>query len=88
MKTFTFLEEGTTKVTATPIKWKEGKVRLCIPVLFLYQLVLCSFYFILFPKTLYLNMKGVPNGVNHEKKGNKRPPADIRLVSKYVRVST
>ncbi|CAN8292536.1 unnamed protein product [Cochlearia groenlandica] len=24
-KTFTFLEEGTTKVTATPIKWKEGK---------------------------------------------------------------
>ncbi|CAL5201898.1 unnamed protein product [Lathyrus oleraceus] len=25
VKTFTFLEEGTTKVTATPIKWKEGK---------------------------------------------------------------
>ncbi|XP_028763436.1 NAP1-related protein 2-like isoform X1 [Neltuma alba] len=24
-KTYTFLEEGTTKVTATPIKWKEGK---------------------------------------------------------------
>ncbi|ESQ27697.1 hypothetical protein EUTSA_v10019016mg [Eutrema salsugineum] len=24
-KTFTFLEEGTTKITATPIKWKEGK---------------------------------------------------------------
>ncbi|CAF2084136.1 hypothetical protein HID58_021876 [Brassica napus] len=23
--TFTFLEEGTTKITATPIKWKEGK---------------------------------------------------------------
>ncbi|CDY19242.1 BnaC05g14430D [Brassica napus] len=39
-KTFTFLEEGTTKITATPIKWKEGK--------------------------------GLPNGVNHEKNGNKR----------------
>ncbi|XP_010471547.1 PREDICTED: NAP1-related protein 1 [Camelina sativa] len=25
MKTFTFFEEGTTKITATPIKWKEGK---------------------------------------------------------------
>ncbi|KAL0731778.1 hypothetical protein Bca4012_027872 [Brassica carinata] len=24
-KTFTFLEQGTTKITATPIKWKEGK---------------------------------------------------------------
>ncbi|RZC29402.1 NAP1-related protein 2 [Glycine soja] len=24
-KTFTFLEEGTTKITVTPIKWKEGK---------------------------------------------------------------
>ncbi|EOA35614.1 hypothetical protein CARUB_v10020829mg [Capsella rubella] len=24
-KTFTFFEEGTTKITATPIKWKEGK---------------------------------------------------------------
>lgn len=28
VKTFTFLEEGTTKITATPIRWKEGKVRL------------------------------------------------------------
>lgn len=25
-KTFTFLEEGTTKITATNIKWKEGMV--------------------------------------------------------------
>ncbi|XP_021890590.1 NAP1-related protein 2-like [Carica papaya] len=40
-KTFTFLDEGTTKITATSIKWKEGM--------------------------------GLPNGVNHEKKGNKRP---------------
>ncbi|KAK7274367.1 hypothetical protein RIF29_15452 [Crotalaria pallida] len=39
-KTYSFLEEGPTIVTATPIKWKEGK--------------------------------GIPNGVNHEKKGNKR----------------
>ncbi|CAN7035092.1 unnamed protein product [Brassica rapa subsp. trilocularis] len=39
-KTFTFLEEGTTKITATPIKWKEGK--------------------------------GLSNGVDHEKNGNKR----------------
>ncbi|KAI3440608.1 uncharacterized protein J3R85_003380 [Psidium guajava] len=39
-KTFTFHDDGT-KVTATPIKWKEGM--------------------------------GLPNGVSHEKKGNKRP---------------
>lgn len=25
-KTITFLDEGTTKITATPIKWKEGMV--------------------------------------------------------------
>ncbi|XP_010539964.1 PREDICTED: NAP1-related protein 2-like [Tarenaya hassleriana] len=43
-KTFTFLEEGATKITATPINWKEGK--------------------------------GLPNGVNHEKKGNKRTLAE------------
>ncbi|XP_057480292.1 NAP1-related protein 2-like isoform X2 [Actinidia eriantha] len=43
-KTFTFLDEGTIKITATPIKWKEGM--------------------------------GIPNGVIHEKKGNKRPHAD------------
>ncbi|KAJ7978417.1 NAP1-related protein 2 [Quillaja saponaria] len=47
-KTFTFLDEGT-KITATPIKWKEGK--------------------------------GISNGVNHEKKGNKRAPADISFFS-------
>lgn len=39
-KTFTFLDEGATKVTATSITWKEGM--------------------------------GVPNGVDNEKKGNKR----------------
>ncbi|XP_027367615.1 NAP1-related protein 2-like isoform X1 [Abrus precatorius] len=49
VKTYTFLEEGTTKVTATPIKWKEGK--------------------------------GIPNGVNHEKKGNKRAPTDVSFFS-------
>ncbi|XP_061346595.1 NAP1-related protein 2-like isoform X4 [Gastrolobium bilobum] len=48
-KTFTFLEEGTTKITATPIKWKEGK--------------------------------GIPNGVDHEKKGNKRAPIDVSFFS-------
>lgn len=26
-KTFTFLDEGTTNVTSTTIKWKEGMVR-------------------------------------------------------------
>lgn len=26
-------------------------------------------------------MKGVANGANHEKKGNKRPPAEERLYS-------
>lgn len=30
-------------------------------------------------------MKGIPNGV-HEKKGNKRAPADVRLVSKIYYV--
>ncbi|KAH9603891.1 hypothetical protein KSS87_000628 [Heliosperma pusillum] len=39
-KTFTFLDEGTTNVTATSIKWKEGM--------------------------------GIPNGVDDEKKGDKR----------------
>ncbi|KAK1357746.1 DNA replication factor/protein phosphatase inhibitor SET/SPR-2 [Heracleum sosnowskyi] len=40
-KSFTFLDEGLVKVTATKIKWKDGK--------------------------------GLPNGVAHDKKGNKRP---------------
>lgn len=40
-KSFTFLDEGVTKVTATKIKWKDGK--------------------------------GLPNGVAHDKEGNKRP---------------
>ncbi|KAK9277881.1 hypothetical protein L1049_027438 [Liquidambar formosana] len=48
-KAFTFLDEGTTKITATSIKWKEGK--------------------------------GIPNGVNHEKKGNKRPLAEESFFS-------
>ncbi|KAH9619570.1 hypothetical protein KSS87_023535 [Heliosperma pusillum] len=39
-KTFTFLDEGTTNVSATSIKWKEGM--------------------------------GIPNGVENDKKGNKR----------------
>lgn len=44
-KTFTFLDdEGSMKITATSIKWKEGM--------------------------------GLPNGVSHEKKGNKRPLAE------------
>ncbi|KAH9719703.1 NAP1-related protein 2 [Citrus sinensis] len=44
-KTFTFLDDdGSMKITATSIKWKEGM--------------------------------GIPNGVNHEKKGNKRPLAE------------
>ncbi|XP_059670322.1 NAP1-related protein 2-like [Cornus florida] len=43
-KTFTFFDEGTTKITGTTIKWKEGM--------------------------------GNANGVNHEKKGNKRPASE------------
>ncbi|KAL9239528.1 hypothetical protein vseg_013841 [Gypsophila vaccaria] len=43
-KTFTFLDEGTTNVTATPIKWKEGM--------------------------------GISNGVDSDKKGNKRTLLD------------
>ncbi|KAA8530357.1 hypothetical protein F0562_005066 [Nyssa sinensis] len=48
-KTFTFFDEGTTKITGTTIKWKEGM--------------------------------GTANGVNHEKKGNKRPPSDESFFS-------
>ncbi|PKI77996.1 hypothetical protein CRG98_001616 [Punica granatum] len=48
-KTFTFLDEGTTKITAPSIKWKEGM--------------------------------GLVNGVNHKKKGNKRPLSDERLIA-------
>ncbi|KAK7292215.1 hypothetical protein RIF29_07991 [Crotalaria pallida] len=48
-KTYSFLDEGPTTVTATPIKWKEGK--------------------------------GIPNGVNHEKKGNKRALVDVSFFS-------
>jgi len=48
-KTFTFYDEGTTKITGTNIKWKEGTV--------------------------------ASNGVDHEKKGNKRPHADESFFS-------
>ncbi|KAG4400918.1 hypothetical protein AAZX31_07G150900 [Glycine max] len=50
-KTFTFLEEGTTKITATPIKWKEGK--------------------------------GLPNGLDHDKNGNKQARIDIGCLNFY-----
>ncbi|KAK9116751.1 hypothetical protein Sjap_015698 [Stephania japonica] len=43
-KTFLFSDEGTTKITGTTIKWKEGK--------------------------------DLANGVNHDKKGSKRPFSD------------
>ncbi|KAK4350274.1 hypothetical protein RND71_029587 [Anisodus tanguticus] len=46
-KTYTFLEDGPTKITASAIQWTEGK--------------------------------GIPNGVTHEKKGNKRPLAEERI---------
>ncbi|KAJ7974418.1 NAP1-related protein 2-like [Quillaja saponaria] len=48
-KTFTFFDEGTTKITGTAIKWMEGM--------------------------------GPANGINHEKKGNKRPLADESFFS-------
>ncbi|XP_027769105.1 NAP1-related protein 2-like isoform X3 [Solanum pennellii] len=43
-KTYTFLEDGPTKISATTIKWKEAM--------------------------------GIPNGVSHEKNGNKRSHAE------------
>lgn len=49
-KSFTFSDEGTTKITGTNIKWKEG-------------------------------MNVIANGVDHEKKGNKRPPTDESFFS-------
>ncbi|KAG6391760.1 hypothetical protein SASPL_149519 [Salvia splendens] len=52
-KTFTFLEEGTTKISSTSIKWKEGM--------------------------------GIANGVAaEEKKGNKRPQTEERLVPSVI----
>ncbi|KAJ8772956.1 hypothetical protein K2173_028133 [Erythroxylum novogranatense] len=48
-KSFTFLDEGSTEITATDIKWKEGM--------------------------------GLPNGISHEKKGNKRPLAEESFFS-------
>ncbi|KAG2714313.1 hypothetical protein I3760_03G021200 [Carya illinoinensis] len=48
-KTFTFYDEGTTKITGTNIKWKEGTA--------------------------------ASNGVNHVKKGNKRPLAEESFFS-------
>ncbi|KAJ8423495.1 hypothetical protein Cgig2_019367 [Carnegiea gigantea] len=53
-KTFTFLDEGTTKVTATSIKWKEGM--------------------------------GIPNGVDSDKKGNKRPHAEESTLPAIVSI--
>ncbi|KAF8389428.1 hypothetical protein HHK36_026123 [Tetracentron sinense] len=49
MKTFSFFDEGTTKITGTTIKWKEGM--------------------------------DTTNGVNHEKKGSKRPLTDESFFS-------
>ncbi|CAJ2646172.1 unnamed protein product [Trifolium pratense] len=49
VKSFAFLGEGTTKITNTPIKWKEEKE--------------------------------IPNGISHEKKGNKMPHYDISFFS-------
>ncbi|CAL0330629.1 unnamed protein product [Lupinus luteus] len=48
-KTYTFHDEGATKITATPIKWKEGK--------------------------------GISNGVDLGKEGNKRAFIDISFFS-------
>lgn len=52
IKTFTFSDEGTTKITGTDIKWKEGM--------------------------------GTANGGNHEKKGNKRPLAELSFFSWFA----
>ncbi|XP_040986402.1 NAP1-related protein 2 [Juglans microcarpa x Juglans regia] len=52
-KTFTYADDdGTTKITATSIKWKEGM--------------------------------GIPNGVNYEKKGSKRPASDESFFSWFT----
>lgn len=75
-KTITFLDEGTTKITATSIKWKEGMVR------FRYMLLVIYLYVYLQPSdlVLYVYIKGLSNGVTHEKNGNKRPHEEDRLV--------
>nr|TKS00758.1 hypothetical protein D5086_0000180010 [Populus alba] len=62
IKTFTFSDEGTTKITGTDIKWKEG------------MKVDCEFY----------HVKGTANGGNHEKKGNKRPLAELSFFSWFA----
>ncbi|GMN28448.1 hypothetical protein TIFTF001_002050 [Ficus carica] len=48
-KTFTYSDEGTTEISGTTIKWKQG-------------------------------MAAAVNGVNHEKKGNKRPLLEQRSI--------
>ncbi|XP_009623886.1 NAP1-related protein 2 [Nicotiana tabacum] len=54
-KTYTFLEDGPTKISATTIKWKEGM--------------------------------GIPNGVAHEKKGNKRSHAEESFFTWFSEVN-
>ncbi|KAK1373388.1 putative nucleosome assembly protein (NAP) [Heracleum sosnowskyi] len=53
-KTLTFLDEGSMKVTATEIEWKEGM--------------------------------DLPNGVSHEKNGNKRPHPDQSFFNWFAEV--
>lgn len=78
-KTFTFREEGTTEITATPIKWKEGMVKVFVFALFWYHF--CPFLLYMLISLFLWNMKGLPNGVNHGNKGSKRPLPDERLTS-------
>ncbi|KAL3322414.1 hypothetical protein AABB24_039830 [Solanum stoloniferum] len=54
-KTYTFLEDGPTKISATTIKWKEGM--------------------------------GIPNGVAHEKNGNKRSHAEESFFTWFSEVN-
>lgn len=74
----TFLDDGTTKITATPIKWKEGMVNSCY---------LCNYQYVFFV-VIYLILgyyiillKGLPNGVVHEKNGKKRSHEEDRLLT-------
>lgn len=75
MKTFTFLDDGTTQITATPIKWKEGMVKHFLTGTVNNRSFCCLS--LIFGNSVFI--KGVPNGVTNEKNGNKRPREENRF---------
>lgn len=72
-KTFSFADDGTTNMTGTAIKWREGMVSV-LPFKHVVLLII-----LLSNASSNYNLKELANGDAHEKKGNKRPYAEERL---------